>query len=210
MKPVVLALALSALLATPALAGPPWISIEFRAHNSGASDGWLVVRVFHHGTPGPFGALGGRAVGIVGGRRTELPLRFEALPDETGAFLVPTTWTAGTAWVLVIALDGAEHGSAGAVVGVGPSGEPAFVRFPRTIEGMTRAATDGEVDALLQALATGREPPRLGRGGIISFVRRNPAPLAVLGAVALSGALGIALVVRRVVRWRSSVTALRA
>jgi hypothetical protein len=210
MKHAALALALSVLLATPALAGPPWISVEFRAYHSGQSDGWLVVRTFHHGTPSAFGALSGTAVGIVGGRRTVLPLRFEPLSGETGVFLVPATWTVGTAWVLDIALAGGEHGDAGAVVGVGPSGEPAFVRFPRTIEGMTRAATDGEVDALLQALATGREPPRLGRGGILSFARRNPAPVAMLGAVALAGTLGVALLVRRLAGWRRSPTALHA
>lgn len=211
MKRIALALALTAALATPALAGPPWISVEFRATRMGrASDGYLVLRTFHHADAVGY-PLSGTAVGVVGGRRTSIPLRFETMQDEAGVFVLTRVWNDGTPWVLNVALDAGEHFGAGVVIGVGASGQPAFVRFPRTVDGITRSATSGEVDALLQALAAGREPPRLARAGFGEFILRNPGPASVLAALALgavtsAGLLG-ALARRLYARRRGSAPA---
>ena len=185
MKRIALAALLSAALATPALAGPPWISVEFRAPRMGQSgDGYLVLRTFHHADAVGY-PLSGTAEGIVDGRRTSIPLRFETMQDEAGVFVLTKVWRDGTPWILNIALDAGEHFGAGVVIGVGASGEPAFVRFPRTVDGITRSATSREVDALLQALAAGREPPQLARAGLGEFILRNPGPASMLAAIAL-------------------------
>jgi hypothetical protein len=195
MSRVALALAACVLLARPAVAGPPWISVEIRARHGGAEP-FLIIRTFHHGTPVAY-PLRGTAVGLVAGRRTELPLRFEPLPGESNAFQVAVAWSAGAPWVLNFTLL-AEHMGAGAVVGIGADGEPAFVRYPRTLEGITRPATDGEVDACLQALSSGREPPRLGRGSVVGFVLRNRVPAATLASLSFGLVLAGAWSSRRI------------
>jgi hypothetical protein len=201
MKRLALALALTVAFAAPALAGPPWISVEFRAMPLGANrDGYLVLRTFHHAEAVGY-PLTGTAEGVVGGRRTSIPLRFEVLADEAGVFVVTRVWSDGTPWVLNVALDAGQHFGAGVVIGIGPSGLPAFVRFPRTMDGITRPATAREVDTLLQALATGREPPQLARAGLGEFMARNPGIASRMGVLALGvttivGLLGAA--VRRI------------
>jgi hypothetical protein len=205
MRSLALVVSLSTALAAPALAkGPPWVSVEIRAHASSNHPGWLVIRTFHHADAVGY-PLSGTAEGLVNGRRVSVPLRFEILnPDsQSGVFLVPTVWAQGSPWVLNIALDAGEHMGAGVVVAVGPSGDPAFVRFPRVVEGYTRPATRSEVDQLLAALAGYQEPPRLSRGDVVGFVRRNPAPLATLGAIALVATWLVSLPVRRLARTRT-------
>jgi len=61
-----LAALVSALVATPALAGPPWISIELPAnpYDQATRGAFLLVHAFHHGTP-----IGVRAQADVAHRR---------------------------------------------------------------------------------------------------------------------------------------------
>jgi len=203
MKRLALAVALSTALATPALAGPPWISVEFRATRLGHSgDGFLVLRTFHHADAVGY-PLRGSAEGLVGGRRVSIPLRFEMQADEAGVFVLTKVWTDGAPWILNVALDTGDHFGAGVVIGVGASAEPAFVRFPRTVDGITRAASSREVDALLQALAAGREPPRLARAGLGEFILRNPGPMAVLAALTLGAGTAAGLLGAAARRWRT-------
>lgn len=182
MKRFILAVALSAAVATPAMAGPPWISIETRPYGAA----FLLARTFHHGTPMPF-PLNGTAEGLVNGRRTSVALRFEQEGDAN-SFAVPKTWGDAGVWVLNIGLDAGDHGSAGAVVGIGRGGQSAFVRFPRTPTGFSRKATSGEVDAMLRALEAGQQPPALSSFGFSPFISRMVAALAALAVLAVGAA----------------------
>ena len=202
MRTLALATALTLAASTLAAAkGPPWVSVEVRAHRSSSTPGWLVIRTFHHSDAVGY-PLSGTAEGLVNGRRVSVPLRFEILnPDsQSGVFLVPTVWAQGSPWVLNITLDAGEHMGAGVVVAVGPSGDLAFVRFPRVVEGYTRPATPSEVEALLAALAASREPPRLARGDYLGFVGRNRVPLGTLAGIALVLTWLVSIPVRYAVR----------
>ena len=155
-----LAALFSVALASPAVAkGPPWISIEMRPYGAG----FLTVRTWHHGTPMAL-PLTGTAEGLVDGRRTSVPLRFEHTDrDDANAFTLSNTWGAAGVWVLNIGTDQGDHGSAGVVVGIDRSGASAFVRFPRGAYNNSRKATSGEIDAMLRALDAGQPPPALTR-----------------------------------------------
>jgi hypothetical protein len=181
MRTTALAALALAVLATPALAGAPWVSVEVRAHRSSPTGSWLVLRTFHHSDAVGY-PLRGTAIGMVDGMRVERPLRFESIETDrqSGVFAVPQAWTDGTPWVLNIEMEAGGHLGAGVVVGVGANGDPMFVRFPRTRAGLTRAATSAEVDALLLALRDGREPPRLARAGDLAFFARTVALPALL------------------------------
>ncbi|MFI5279660.1 MAG: hypothetical protein ACHQU1_04130 [Gemmatimonadales bacterium] len=152
MKSIALALALSAAVAPHAWPGPPSISIEFRTNYAT----FLLARTFHHGTPMPL-PLSGTAEGLVNGSRVSVPLEFVQV-GETNGYEVPHTWGNTGVWVLNIGVNAGDHGTAGAVVGVDRSGGAAFIRFPRGASGASRIATNGEIDALLHALAAGQQP----------------------------------------------------
>lgn len=194
MKRLSLTLALATLISSPALAkGPPWISVEFRARPVGEA-GFLLVRTFHHGDAMPL-PIHGTAEGLSAGRRVSVPLRFDQLGDE-GVYVVPRSWGEGGPWVLNIAVAD-EHIGAGAVVGIGRDGEPAFVRFPRTAIGATRPASQSEVAAMLAALDAAQPPPTLGRSGWSEIVLRLAVPLAVLMVAILAVVKLLAMAIGR-------------
>src|SRR5262245_32960874 len=114
MRTLTLAALFTLAAATTATAGPPWVSVEIRAHRSASIEGWLVIRTFHHSDAVGY-PLSGTAEGLVNGRRVSVPLRFQILnPDsQSGVFLVPTAWAQGSPWVLNIRLDDGGHMSAG-------------------------------------------------------------------------------------------------
>ena len=178
-KRLVLSALFAVAFASPAVAGPPWISIETRPYGAA----FLLARTFHHGTPMPF-PLNGTAEGLVNGRRTSVPLRFEQEGDAN-SFAVPKTWGDAGVWVLNIGLDAGDHGSAGAVVGIGRGGQSAFVRFPRTPTGFSRTATSGEVDAMLRALEAGQQPPALSSVGFNPFFARAAASVLAIALLAV-------------------------
>jgi hypothetical protein len=192
MKRTILAVVLSAAIATPAVAGPPWISIETRPYGAA----FLLARTFHHGTPMPL-PLNGTAYGLVNGRRTSVALRFEQEGDAN-SFAVPKTWGTEGVWVLNIGVDSSDHGTAGAVVGIDRHGQSAFVRFPRTPTGFSRKATSGEVDAMLRALEAGQQPPALSSFGFNPFMARAVAALAALALVAVGAVRLLMAGVRRI------------
>lgn len=174
MKTLAVVLALVTAVATPAVAGSPWLSVEVRPF--GAST--LVIRSFHHGTANPM-ALTGTAEGMVDGRRVSIPLRFDAIPEGNNAYSVTKSWGDTGVWVLSIATEGDSHGGAGAVVLIDRNGA-ATVRYPRRFEGNTRAATSGEITALLASLDAG-DSPRLSRSLSLSMAARMLLPLLALG-----------------------------
>ena len=73
MQRLALALVISLAAATPAVAGPPWLTLEFRPNNFA---GFVMIRTFHHGTPQAM-PLTGTAEGLVNGQRRSMRLRFD-------------------------------------------------------------------------------------------------------------------------------------
>ena len=189
MRRTALAALFSLALASPALAkGPPWISIETRPWGAG----FLTVRTWHHGTPMAL-PLTGTAEGLIDGRRSSVPLRFEHTDrDDANAFALSNSWGTAGVWVLNIGTDQGEHGAAGVVVGIDRTGTSAFVRFPRGAYNNSRVATRGEIDAMLRALEAGQPPPALTRAWF-PLVFRTIAPLlALAAAVTLAAKLAVA------------------
>ncbi len=189
MRTVAIAFALTATVAGTVLAGPPHIRVTLRGHPT--AGGFVTLTTFHHGTQMPM-SLRGTAEGLVNGRRASAAIRFDAVADTFGVYVVPKTWGEAGVWVLNIGTQ-EEHGGAGVVVGVDREGRPAWDITPRTFEGLSRPASAREVASLLAALEAGQAPPQLSRADILGFVSRNPKPAAFLFLLA-SGAAWIAFV----------------
>ncbi|HEY2805139.1 MAG TPA: hypothetical protein VGI92_04695 [Gemmatimonadales bacterium] len=156
MKRIALALVIATLTAGTAIAGPPWITIEVRP--MGGS--FVVAHTYHHGTPMAL-PLTGTAEGLVDGQRRSVALRFDTT-SESNAFAVARSWGESGVWVLNIGTDAGDHGTAGVVVGVDRTGQPAFVRFPRSHNGFSRMATAGEINSMLRTLDAGQQVLTLG------------------------------------------------
>ena len=189
MKRLALLLALGTAIVAPAVAGPPWITIELKP----AGDALAWVRTYHHGTPMPL-PLNGTAEGIVNGQRRSIALHFDST-GEMNAFALRRSWGDEGVWVLNLGTP-AEHGGAGAVIGVDRSGVAVFVRYPRTYQGITRMATRGEVEQMLAALDQGRQPPTLTGAGFVGRMRMG-APVLVLLALVGGGAKAAGFVLGR-------------
>ena len=190
MQRLALAFCISLAAASPALAGPPWLTLEFRPNFPGV----VLVRTFHHGTPQAM-PLTGTAEGLVNGQRRSVPLTF-VLADAPNVYSVSNTWGAEGVWVLNISATG-DHLGAGAVVGLDRNGETAFARFPRTTVGASRPATAREAEAMLRALDAGAQPAALGRTGWGAMVLRLALPLLLLVAVVVGIAkIGAAVIAR--------------
>ena len=113
-----------------AIAGPPWISIEYpvNPYDQTTKRAFLVVHAFHHGTPTAF-PVSGTAEGIVDGQRRSVPLSFEAT-SRTGTFALTKQWPSNGTWTLAIAVAQGPEDRVWAVVELAPSGEVASVRVP--------------------------------------------------------------------------------
>jgi hypothetical protein len=187
---------LAAAAATPAVAGPPWISIELPAspwsnlpHNT-----FVLVRTYHHFMPVPV-TLAGTAEGLVDGVRRTIPLTFDSTA-VSGLYAVRQQWPREGVWLLRITLT-EDHGAATVVVGVGSSGEVNLVRVPTGVGRIPRPFSDAEVGSLLRSLAMGRAPAPLTAGLAGDLAGRIPSWLSGGGAVLLGLPLGIVLGRRR-------------
>lgn len=190
LRAVALIAALSAL-ATPAFAGPPWISAEFPAnpHETATRGAFLLVHTYHHGTPTEF-PLTGTAEGLVNGRRQTLRLEIVAT-SKPGVFAVRFKPQRGGAWVLAFNLGSGRDG-AGMLVAVDKDGQPATAQVPSsTAEGgrwiIPRSLTPQDIDSALRTrlALNGAAPVETGSNGV---------PVGAL--VALGLVLGIPLVGR--------------
>jgi hypothetical protein len=177
------------ILATPAFAGPPWISAEFPAnpHETATRGAFLLVHTYHHGTPTEF-PLTGTAEGLINGRRQTL--RLEIVPtSKPGVYAVRFKPQGGGAWVLAFNLGGDRNG-AGMIVAVGKNGQPTTANVPSsTAEGgrwiIPRSLTPQDIDSALRTqLALSDTAP----------VNTDPTGLPIGAMVALSLVLGIPLV----------------
>lgn len=155
-RSLALAALATGLFAAPALAGPPWISIETPVNPYDASHrgAFLLVHTFHCATPVSH-PVTGTAEGIVNGERRSLKLEFSETPRE-GVWTLKRTWPTEGTWTLVIRASQGPDDAATAVVELGPDGAVAAVRVP-TVErswGLAPAPVSlADVDAALRARA---------------------------------------------------------
>ena len=167
-RPATLAAVLVLTGAAIAVAGPPWISLEYPPNRlEPETRGALaLVRIYHHEHLGQF-PVEGTAEGIMNGDRISLPLRFTSVGNQ-GAWAVWAKIPEEGNWVL--AIHGTD-GTSGAEVSIlaalaGGNKEIALVKVPRSREGnWPRAATDRDVESMLSqavvmAEAQGQSPFR--------------------------------------------------
>ncbi|HEY7682798.1 MAG TPA: hypothetical protein VH879_09160 [Gemmatimonadales bacterium] len=153
---LLLTLALTAA-AAPALAGPPWISIEFPAnpYNASTRDAFCVVHVYHHGDAAYY-PVQGTAEGLVNGERRSVPL---TLTDAgmPGVYAVRYRPETTGSWMLVFRVGAeGEYGSATALVVLGPDGRIISTTVPTSRRGkylMPERVTAEAIDRLLHERA---------------------------------------------------------
>lgn len=160
--------------ATPAHAGPPWISLEMPAnpHEASTRGAFFLVHTYHHGTPTQY-PLSGTAEGILNGRRQTQQLEIVAT-GTPGVYAVRYRPSLQGVWVLALNM-GEGHEGAGMLVTLGKQGQVASVTVPsREVEGgrwiVPRKITSEDVDAALRqqtALLDGREPGDNGSNGAL-------------------------------------------
>jgi hypothetical protein len=179
-----LVLPLLLILAVPAVAGPPWISIEYpvNPHDPETRGALLVVRTYHHDTAIPSRVVA-RAIGAPDGRRVARSL--EVVPTSTeGVYAVRGTLSPDAEWVVAVTRENAEGGaSATALVALRGDGEVLAVRVPsRVQDGWTVPVEPGpdEVDELLRTAVAMSDAARsahrsLGAGAALVLLLLIPA-----------------------------------
>jgi hypothetical protein len=146
----------SSALRPSAVAGPPWISIEYpvNPYDRTTREAFLLVHAFHHGTPADF-PVRGTAEGLVDGQRRTVKLQFEPTSRQ-GVFALKKQWPAEGTWTLVVAVWQGPEDAVHAVVDIGASGTVTSVRVPtRSERGMVLPArlVMEEIDSALRARA---------------------------------------------------------
>jgi hypothetical protein len=178
-----IAAALLLTLATTALAGPPWVSIELPAnpYDRLTRGAIALVRTYHHGVPMQIQARG-TAEGLVDGERVSLPLELVAT-SATGVYALRGEIPESGSWVLVIRA-GDEDYPVTAIVDLGPDGAVRAVDVP--LRGanppVPREVTGPEIDAPLRSLASADD----GTAGLVlAKAGHGPGPWPVVGVVVL-------------------------
>jgi len=153
--------ALAAALTLPAfstaLAGPPWIAIEYPANpfDRASSGAFLTVRTYHHGEI-VAKTVTGTAEGVVNGKRQSVALDIRP-GSQTGMYVVRWQRPATGRWVLVISSGVGGVTDATAVVEISPTGGVASVTVPTHALGggwiSPRPVAAAEIDALLEGRA---------------------------------------------------------
>ena len=186
-----LVLALAALAATPASAGPPWIAVEYPANplHPDSRGALLLVHTFHHGHARDF-PLVGYAEGIVDGERVrrELTIRPTYRP---GVHAVRGELEGGTAWVLVFNMTDTETNVIESMlVALNGDGALTAVDIPFAVHNAwdePRAATPEQIDRFLEAsLALAQAAPAVARVRAVSHDdARGPGGAALLAGFLL-------------------------
>jgi hypothetical protein len=156
MKKAGLVAALTLIAATAALAGPPWIAIEYPANpfDPGTRGAFCTVRTYHHGDLMGFD-INGTAEGLVNGKRQSVRLDIRRLP-QAGMYAVRWQKPAQGKWALIISTSRDGQHMASALVDVDAQGRVASVSVPSNpIEGgrwvVPRKIAAAEIDALLRS-----------------------------------------------------------
>ncbi len=149
---------LTMVVSAVAIAGPPWIAIEYpvNPHDAGTRGALLTVRTYHHGELMSYDVTG-TAEGIIDGRRQSMPLDIRRL-TQTGMYAVRWQKPAQGTWVLVITSKQNGSHAATALVTINAQGQVAEVSVPSDlIENgrwrVPRKVAAAEVDAMLKANA---------------------------------------------------------
>lgn len=180
------ALATAALLTVgftlPALAGPPWISIELPANplDRTTRGAFLLVHTFHHDRTITL-SVQGRAEGMVNGQRKSFPLTFEST-SRNGVLAVRRTWPEEGNWVLVITA-GPDDGGATALVSVAADGEVRGVKVPTIArDGYTvpKAVTPDDVNGALRQLASLEQSRKAKAFGLAGGLLLLPLAVGVM------------------------------
>jgi hypothetical protein len=155
LRKVALATILSAVVVTTAIAGPPWIAIEYpvNPHDPNTRGAFCTVRTYHHGDLMSFD-ISGTAEGLVNGKRESVRLDIRRLP-QAGVYAVRWQKPAQGNWALVISTARDGHYMASALIDVDARGRFASVSVPSDpIEGgrwqVPRKVADAEVESLLR------------------------------------------------------------
>lgn len=161
---LVTALTVSAF--STALAGPPWIAIEYPANpfDRTSRDAFLTVRTYHHGDL-LAKTVTGTAEGVVNGKRQSMKLDIRP-GSQPGMYVVRWERPAVGRWVLVINSGNQGIVDATAVVEISPTGSVASVSVPTRNYGNgwigPRPVAASEIDGLLQGRALASAGMRLG------------------------------------------------
>lgn len=144
-----------ALTSVAAVAGPPWISIEFPAnpHDPVARGAFMTVRTYHHGDLIGY-ELAGTAEGLVNGQRRTQRLDIRRM-SQPGTYAVRWQKPAEGTWALVVSSSRDGQHAATAIVNVSEDGRVASVNVPsRSTENgrwqVPRPATAGDIDVALR------------------------------------------------------------
>ncbi|MFL5595489.1 MAG: hypothetical protein ACJ785_12895 [Gemmatimonadaceae bacterium] len=152
---LVSALTLSAF--STALAGPPWIAIEYPANpfDRASRDAFLTVRTYHHGDL-MAKTVTGTAEGVVNGKRQSVRLDIQP-GSQAGMYVVRWQKPATGRWILVINSGNQGVTDATAVVEISPTGGVANVTVPTRSYGGgwigPRPVAAAEIDGLLEGRA---------------------------------------------------------
>ena len=159
-----IAAALMFTAAATAVAGPPWISIEYppSPYDRVTRTAYLLVHSYHHFTPVGL-PVSGTAEGIVKGERKSIKLDFEATSRD-GVFALRKQWPDAGTWTLVISVTQGqgEFNTVTAVVDIGANGQVAAVEVPtRQAQGneergwtYPKSVKIGDIDAQLRKRAS--------------------------------------------------------
>jgi hypothetical protein len=158
--------ALTVTAFSTALAGPPWIAIEYPANpfDRTSRDAFLTVRTYHHGQI-LAKTVTGTAEGVVNGKRQSMKLDIRP-GSQPGMYVV--LWQRPTVgrWVLVINSGNQGVVDATAVVEISPTGGVANVSVPTRNYGNgwigPRPVAAAEIDGLLEGRALASAGNRLG------------------------------------------------
>ena len=109
--------------ATPVLAGPPWISVEYPSnpHHPSTRDAAFLIRLYHHSDAIEV-PVTGRAEGTVRGQRRSVPVQVKPTAFA-GLYAVSGLPKESGAWVVVITMKQGES-PATALITLGQDGEP--------------------------------------------------------------------------------------
>ena len=158
LRQLALVSALTMIVSAVAIAGPPWIAIEYpvNPHDPGTRGALLTVRTYHHGELMSYDVTG-TAEGIVDGRRQSMPLDIRRL-TQVGMYAVRWQKPAQGTWMLVITSKQNGSFAANALVTIDSQGQVAQVSVPSDpIENgrwrVPRKVAAAEVDALLKTNA---------------------------------------------------------